>query len=124
MIKTGRAVELHQGERFGYLTVIEMVRLSNGRRKWRCLCDCGTTKTVSANNLTSGDSQSCGCLNISHGELKIRTLLKEYNIPIKTVGAKRMYLINDKYFKLKSYVKRFYLRIFFCNKLLYMLKYF
>lgn len=61
MIKTGRAVELHQGERFGYLTVIEMVRLPNGRRKWKCLCDCGNEVLRDAGQLRSGNTISCGC---------------------------------------------------------------
>lgn len=32
-------------------------------------------------NLTSGATQSCGCLNQSHGELKIQQILKNNNIP-------------------------------------------
>lgn len=30
---------------------------------WACLCDCGKETTVSAPNLTSGNTKSCGCLN-------------------------------------------------------------
>jgi hypothetical protein len=29
---------------------------------WLCRCDCGTEKIVSAGNLRSGHTQSCGCL--------------------------------------------------------------
>lgn len=30
--------------------------------KWHCKCDCGNSTEVWATNLTSGKSQSCGCL--------------------------------------------------------------
>ena len=74
------------GQRFGLQTVLNLdTEKSTARKKYyKCLCDCGTIRTVSASNLISGNSQSCGCLKISHGELKIRTLLKEYNIPFET----------------------------------------
>ena len=74
------------GQRFGLWTVLglDTEKSTTKKKYYKCLCDCGTIKTVSASNLISGDSQSCGCLNISHGELKIRTLLKEYNIPFET----------------------------------------
>jgi hypothetical protein len=35
---------------------------------------------VRSNNLLSGDTQSCGCSRLSHGEIKISKLLQEYNI--------------------------------------------
>ena len=50
-----------RGERFGYLTVIEMIRLPNGRRKWKCLCDCGNEVLRDAGQLRSGNTISCGC---------------------------------------------------------------
>ncbi len=28
---------------------------------WKCVCDCGTLRTVSSNNLINGSSKSCGC---------------------------------------------------------------
>ena len=47
----------HQGQRFGRLVALHT---ENG--KWRCLCDCGAQKLVFSENLTSGNTQSCGCL--------------------------------------------------------------
>ena len=50
------------GMEFGYWKVIE----SDGRdasrnRMWKCLCVCGTIKSVGGQHLRSGASKSCGC---------------------------------------------------------------
>ena len=50
------------GERFGRWTVIERSANLNGRTMWRCICKCGNIREVSASNLTSGHSKSCGCI--------------------------------------------------------------
>lgn len=52
-----------RGERFGRLQVVELgVRPRKGKTMWVCLCDCGQTKSVSANCLQRGVTRSCGCL--------------------------------------------------------------
>ena len=48
------------GYRFGHLTVIRRSSLP-GKVSWECLCDCGKTSIVSASNLRSGATKSCGC---------------------------------------------------------------
>ncbi len=57
------------GDKFGRLTLLE--RISGGRTKWRCLCDCGKTAEVLQQSLLSGNTKSCGCLvaekNFKHG---------------------------------------------------------
>ena len=51
------------GQKFSKLTAIrENGRDSFKRLMWLCICECGTELTVSANNLRSGNSKSCGCL--------------------------------------------------------------
>lgn len=54
------------GRRFGRLTVITWDHYeyqgANKRHYWKCLCDCGNTKVVKAENLYRGSTQSCGCL--------------------------------------------------------------
>ena len=50
---------------------------------WECLCDCGNVCYVSAHRLTSGTTQSCGCL-ISKGEAKIHNILQAHNIIFET----------------------------------------
>ena len=49
------------GERFGRLTVIERSPNDGRRTMWKCRCQCGSTVTVRAENLRSGNTQSCGC---------------------------------------------------------------
>ena len=51
------------GQRFGRLVVIEKLPSKNNRCWWRCKCDCGNFKDVPTKYLTSGTTQSCGCLN-------------------------------------------------------------
>jgi hypothetical protein len=63
------------GKTFGRLTVIERgSRWGNGAR-WRCVCECGGEREVSASNLQYGGVKSCGCWrrersaqNRTHGE--------------------------------------------------------
>ena len=42
-----------------------------GRAQWLCRCDCGNEVVVRANNLRSGKTQSCGCMQgTNHGLAK------------------------------------------------------
>lgn len=59
----GKHIDLF-GQRFGRLTVSkEFFVDKNGKRKWKCFCECGGTAYVTTNNLTSGTTKSCGCWN-------------------------------------------------------------
>lgn len=46
------------GQRFGRLVVSEYV----GEKRWKSVCDCGGVAVSKTQNLTSGKTQSCGCL--------------------------------------------------------------
>lgn len=48
------------GQRFGRLLVVERDKNASGR--WKCVCDCGASRSVMTNWLTSGNTKSCGCL--------------------------------------------------------------
>ncbi len=53
------------GQRFGRLLVVRFVGLAANKDRgalWECRCDCANTCIVSAANLSSGHTQSCGCL--------------------------------------------------------------
>jgi hypothetical protein len=51
------------GERYGRLTVVALAgRASNRDALWSCRCDCGSEIEVSASNLRTGNTRSCGCL--------------------------------------------------------------
>ena len=54
------------GERYGRWTVID---LDYGRGSiysayWMCVCECGTTSSVSRAALVKGESKSCGCYQV------------------------------------------------------------
>ena len=51
------------GRRFGRLLVVEETsdRAGNQAIVWLCRCQCGVEVHVSTSNLTSGNTQSCGC---------------------------------------------------------------
>lgn len=50
------------GQKFEKLLVIRRAAFNiGGRVSWECICDCGNTTTVPANNLTSGNTKTCGC---------------------------------------------------------------
>ena len=70
------------GQTFGYLTVIEFSRKNDSNKKlWNCKCKCGKIKKdVSGSDLVTGHVNSCGCLKMSLGELKIKTLLTDNQV--------------------------------------------
>lgn len=69
------------GQRFGRLVVTGLADRDYSERrnhKWFCRCDCGNEKVANAALLTTGHTQSCGCLfrdalvkrNTTHGLTK------------------------------------------------------
>jgi hypothetical protein len=53
------------GKRFGRLIALEATeeKTKDGRRIWKCQCDCGNIKYTSCQNLKRGHCTSCGCKN-------------------------------------------------------------
>lgn len=54
------------GQRFVRLLVIKRIypNCNNGEVRWECACDCGEVVVVRGHSLTSGNTKSCGCLQI------------------------------------------------------------
>lgn len=50
------------GRRFGRLTAVALHHKNGTSRYIECKCDCGNTKVVLSSNLSTGKTQSCGCL--------------------------------------------------------------
>ena len=71
--------------KFGLLTPLEPTqkRDINGRVIWKCKCDCGNIIYLPTIAFKSGNTSSCGCLNQSKGEVKIKELLENNNIDFK-----------------------------------------
>lgn len=51
-----------KNKRFGKLLVIEQVENVNGRRNWKCICDCGNERIYSSERLKRLKRLSCGCI--------------------------------------------------------------
>lgn len=72
-----RFVDL-SGQKFGRLTVVKESNRNRKRSIWECRCDCGKIVIVPSNYLTTGDTQSCGCL----AKDKLRCRSKYSNLDI------------------------------------------
>jgi hypothetical protein len=73
------------GQRFGKLTVINHTNeRSNRSVMWVCQCDCGNMASVSSKNLSTGTTQSCGCLyeqtRHNHGKTHGLSYTPEYKV--------------------------------------------
>lgn len=68
------------GQKFGHLTVLKWLGTINGNSKYWVKCDCGKEYEIYASNLIQGNTTSCGCVKESHGEIKIREILKQNDI--------------------------------------------
>lgn len=70
------------GRRFGRLVVVAFAgNLPMGRRgrrwaSWKCLCDCGTSKTIRQASLLKGETRSCGCYFREQSSLRGRANVK------------------------------------------------
>lgn len=70
-------------QQFGKLTALYPVKTQNNNKYyWVCQCECGNLATVVGTSLTSGNTQSCGCIK-SMGETNITQILIKNNINFK-----------------------------------------
>ena len=60
--KSARFIDL-TGGRFGRLGVTGLDCVKPSGSYWRCVCECGGTKSVLGAHLRSGATSSCGCLH-------------------------------------------------------------
>lgn len=54
--------------RYGRLTAIKRVGTKHHEALWLCKCDCGNEVTVVAGSLSSGNTKSCGCLQLENAK--------------------------------------------------------
>lgn len=86
------------GEKFGKLTVIELMDESNKfkRRLYKCKCDCGNEIIVPSSSLTTKHTSSCGCL-LSYYNMYIAQLLDKKEIEYKQEYT--VFMENGKYYR-------------------------
>lgn len=65
------------GRKFGKLKVINRITKKGERVIWKCECECGNFIELPTSYLTSGDTQSCGCLREKQAEINLRDKFKE-----------------------------------------------
>lgn len=97
------------GQKFGKLTVIELLEDSNifNRRMYRCKCDCGGEIITSSICLIGGHTFSCGCL-VSYWNMYIQQFLKENKIEYK---SEYTVYIGDNYYRYDFYLPQYNLFI-------------
>lgn len=63
------------GNKYGHLTVVEMLYGYNGGRHThcKCVCDCGNETIVSADHIQKRENMSCGCMTTYYRSLHNRT---------------------------------------------------
>lgn len=74
-------------KQFTRLTVISYYGIQKKKNKsramWKCRCKCGNEIIAESNSLTSGNTQSCGCLKLekttTHGHAKNRKVSTTYS---------------------------------------------
>lgn len=80
--RKGSGIRDVAGRQFGRLKAIRPTDKRNCNEVvWECMCDCGSITMVPVGKLTSGNTQSCGCLKTETGEeiMKIgRERVKKY----------------------------------------------
>lgn len=85
----------HVGKRFGRWIVLEKSESDkHGKARYLCKCDCGNEKLVSGNNLVSGKTTSCGCLQkelasarfLKHGHRRKGATSREYETWCSMIG--------------------------------------
>lgn len=108
----GRTVVLNQP--YGKLIPIKYDEI---KQKYICQCECGNITSVLGYNLTTSNTQSCGCLK-SKGELKINQLLTNMKVNFKT-----QYYFDNCRFPSTNRVAYFDYAIFHNNKLKMLIEY-
>ncbi len=58
----GNGFKDERGNQYSRLYVVCDAGIKCRQVSWLCLCNCGNYKTVIGNNLRSGGTRSCGCL--------------------------------------------------------------
>lgn len=114
--KTEKNMNNLVGKKFGKLTVIKACGKYGRQILWKCQCDCGNYIEVTTNHLTTGNTQSCGCL-VSKGEEEIVKILQKQNISFV-----KQYIFSD--LRGKNEVPlRFDFAVFYKEKLFCLIEY-
>jgi hypothetical protein len=107
------------GKKYSRLLVISRASDVKNKAAWNCLCDCGVTKIVKLDSLTSGSTKSCGCLNDDQRSARAKNMYSvriKYKSPMDALIAsvfRRRY--NDGDLTLEDFSKIISQNCFYCN---------
>lgn len=60
------------GRKYGRLVVVGYAGFERHHARWRCVCECGTERTVMAQKLRKGLTKSCGCMKAELSAARLR----------------------------------------------------
>lgn len=87
------------GDRYGRLLVVSHSgKDKRNKHLWLCKCDCGNEKIIVSDNLSSGKSNSCGCLKSEFLANSGTTGVACVNINRKFIGIE----LDEGYYKIAS----------------------
>lgn len=105
------------GQKFGRLTVVaDDGTRDNGAVSWLCRCECGKSTPVRGALLKSGNTRSCGCLQLDRareyglrpGVNKITTATSRSRTGVRGVAKKRgVYEVTININKKQTYLGRY-----------------
>lgn len=95
-------------QKFGYLTALyrdkdHISKKGKKYEKWVCRCECGKIKSIFKNQLTSGDTISCGCYCKKIHSKTNRYEFKDTYVIGYTENDKPFYFDIEDYDKIKDY---------------------
>jgi hypothetical protein len=97
-------------QKFGKLTAVELLEKKDcyGRRRWRCMCECGGEKISTANLLKSGNVKSCGCLKVNCIEaMKRATSLEPRDAYLNNMYSQSRYRSSQRNIKFELTIEQF-----------------
>jgi hypothetical protein len=87
----GQPPKVKVGERYGRLVIVRRAPNAKGARsRWHCRCDCGGRSISQGHSLTTGRTQSCGCLSregvVARSTTHGRSSDPEYSVWARMIG--------------------------------------
>ena len=96
--------KVQPGMVFGRLTVIKFHKLKRlPKSTWKCICKCGNKIETTATFLTTGNTQSCGCLRKDLLTVHGHALNNDHSRTYTTWGAMKARCYNKKHKFYKNY---------------------
>lgn len=77
------------GSRYVRLVVLSRDEKKGKETRWNCICDCGTSKSISTSSLRTGKVSSCGCIRSEMHTKRLKTHGMSYTPTYRSWAAMR-----------------------------------